>query len=261
MNKKSIYTLALLAPLFLSVQSVRASDTDETIVAAAKNSYVFKTFLKTDDVTTKSNDGAVTLTGTVADASRKALAEDTVTNLPGVRSVDNQLKIKTEAAADNGDWFIALKIKNMLMFHRNVSAFTTEVNSVDGAVTLTGEASSLAQKELTTEYAKDVKGVKTVDNKMTVAAAVVVADRELTASEILDDASITAQIKAALMSHNSTSSLTTSVKTTNGIVTVGGVAKNEAEKSLVSKLVTNIHGVTRVVNDMTIPFVGTTSSN
>jgi len=39
----------------------------------------------------------------------------------------------------------------------------------DGVVTLQGEASSLAQKELTTEYAKDVDNVKEVKNNMTIA--------------------------------------------------------------------------------------------
>jgi hypothetical protein len=35
-------------------------------------------------------------------------------------------------------------------------------------VTLTGTAKNQAQKELTTEYAKDVEGVKDVDNQMVV---------------------------------------------------------------------------------------------
>jgi osmotically-inducible protein OsmY len=33
---------------------------------------------------------------------------------------------------------------------------------------------------------------------------------------------------------------------------VGGIAKNEAEKSLVTKLATDINGVTEVINNMTI---------
>ena len=38
----------------------------------------------------------------------------------------------------------------------------------DGIVTLGGEASSTAQKELTTEYANDIENVKEVKNQMTV---------------------------------------------------------------------------------------------
>ena len=54
------------------------------------------------------------------------------------------------------------------------------------------------------------------------------------------------------MSHRSTSALKTRVETTDGVVTVSGIAKNAAEKSLVTKLVTDICGVTSVVNNMTI---------
>jgi len=103
---------------------------------------------------------------------------------------------------------------------------------------------------LTTEYAKDVEGVKGVNNDMTVAK---IADKpEETTGEKIDDASITAQVKASLLSHRSTSALKTKVQTADGVVTLTGVTKNAAEKSLVTKLVTDINGVTRVINNMSI---------
>jgi osmotically-inducible protein OsmY len=73
-----------------------------------------------------------------------------------------------------------------------------------------------------------------------------------TVNDKIDDASITAQVKSALLSHRSTSALHTGVSTTDGVVTLTGAAKNEAEKSLVTKLATDINGVTSVVNNMTV---------
>ena len=73
-----------------------------------------------------------------------------------------------------------------------------------------------------------------------------------TLGEKIDDASITAQVKASLLSHHSTSALKTKVETTDGVVTLGGIAKNAAEKSLVTKLASDINGVSSVVNNMTI---------
>ena len=108
----------------------------------------------------------------------------------------------------------------------------------------------LAQKELTTEYAKDIDNVKEVKNEMTVAKTPAKPDE--TIGEKIDDASITAQVKMSLLSHHSTSALKTKVETTDGVVTLSGVAKNAAEKSLVTKLVTDINGVTSVINNMTI---------
>jgi hyperosmotically inducible protein len=131
-----------------------------------------------------------------------------------------------------------------------VRATKTDVNVKDGIVTLSGEASSEAQKELSTEYAKDIDNVKEVKNEMTVAKTP--AAQSETMGEKIDDASITAQVKSSLMSHHSTSALKTNVETTDGVVTLGGIAKNAAEKSLVTKLVTDINGVSSVINNMTI---------
>ena len=253
MKLKSTCSLALLVvtgALFVTSASLRASDTDDRIESSAKKSYVFKTHLKHDSIKTVSKDGAVTLTGTVADSSHKSLAQDTVESLPGVKSVDNQLKVKGESPAEHSDGWVSTKVKTSLLFHRNVRATKTDVNVRDGVVTLTGEASSMAQKELTTEYALDVEGVKEVKNEMTIVKAP--AKTVETIGEKIDDASITAQVKASLMSHRSTSALKTKVETTDGVVTLSGIAGNAAEKSLVTKLVTDINGVNSVINNMTI---------
>ena len=60
-----------------------ASDTDGRIESSARQSYVFKTYLKDDAINIQSKDGVATLTGTVAEDSHKALAQETVANLPG----------------------------------------------------------------------------------------------------------------------------------------------------------------------------------
>ena len=73
-----------------------------------------------------------------------------------------------------------------------------------------------------------------------------------TLGEMIDDASVTAQVKLTLLSHRSTSALNTKVKTDHGVVTLGGKAKNAAEKDLVTKLVTDIKGVKSVKNGMTV---------
>ena len=250
---KRIYPLALLVAtgaLLITSAPLRASDTDDRIESSAKKSYVFKTYLKNDSIKTESKNGDVILTGTVAEASHKSLAQDTVENLPGGKSVDNRLKIKGENPAEHSDTWISMKVRTALLFHRNVSATGTSVYVKDGIVTLQGEAASMAQKELTTEYAKDVDNVKEVKNEMTIAPAP--AKPGETIGDKIDDASITAQVKSSLLSHHSTSALKTKVETTDGVVTVSGVAKNDAEKSLVTKLVTDINGVTSVINNMTI---------
>ncbi len=254
-NYQRILTMTAIV-LMAASTPLRASETDDRIESAAKESYVFKTYLKDDAVKAESNEGTVTLSGTVNQKSHKGLAQETVENLPGVTSVDNRLEIKTDSPAEKSNEWLAMNIKAALLFHRNVSAADTEVYVEEGIVTLRGEAASEAQKELTAEYA-DIEGVQEIRNEMTVAKAPKDAD-QTTMKEKIDDASITAQVKMALLTHRSTSALKTSVATKEGIVTLSGKAQNAAEKDLVTKLVSDIFGVQSTINNMSIstPQVG-----
>src|SRR5581483_5653415 len=160
--------VAAAAVLFQCVP-VQAAPDDSRIEQSAKDSYAFKTYLSDDHIRVKARDGVVTLTGSVADQSQRDLAANTVANLPGVVSVNNELKIKGgPGEGEHSDKWLAMKVKSALLFHRNVSAKDTKVVAQNGVVTLTGTARSEAQKELTGEYAKDVDGVASVNNMITV---------------------------------------------------------------------------------------------
>lgn len=250
MNTSYKRILMMTAAAILAVNTtIHASETDDRIESSAKESYVFKTYLANDDIKATSKDGTVTLSGTVNQQSHKGLAEETVSNLPGVTKVDNRLELKAEYPADKSNEHIAMDIKAALLFHKSVSAKNTEVYVEEGIVTLRGEASSEAEKELAAEYA-DVEGVREVKNEMTVAKKTEEENDGKSIKEVIDDASITAQVKIALLTHRSTSAVKTSVTTKDGIVTLGGTAKNTAEKDLVTKLVSDIHGVNSIVNNM-----------
>ena len=249
---KTIYRLgvmmfAVVALLMLSMP-VQASKMDNNIESSAKKSYVFQTYLKADDIKVKSEDGVVSLTGTVSEESHKSLAQETVADLPGVKSVDNMLEVKGTPPAKMSDAWITAKVKTIFLFHRNVSAMT-EVDTKAGIVTLQGKAANEAQKDLTTEYAKDVEGVKGVNNEMTVGK---IAKKKQTVGQKIDHASITAQVKMTLLYHRSTSALNTSVKTKRGIVTLSGKAKSGAEMDLATKFANDVNGVKSVNNQMTI---------
>lgn len=253
MKQKMIYIpvfIAAMTVIFVTGIPLRASESDDATEALFNKTYVYSTYLKDDAVSAKAANGVVTLTGTVSEESHKSLAYQTAANLPGVERVDNKLVTTAEAAAENEDMWIGRKVKMALLFHRNVDAGRTDIKVKDGIVTLKGESSSMAQKELTAEYAGDIEGVKQVKNKMTVGANQEMSER--TKAEKIDDASVTAQVKTALLTHLSTSSVDTKVVTRDGEVMLTGIAGNAAEKALVSKLIADIQGVTSVKNDMTI---------
>lgn len=231
--------LLLASPLAL----LASPATDSKIEEAAKASYNYRTVLE-DHVKVKARDGVVTLTGTVQDKDDRALAVDTVENLPGVVAVNNEIKVESKYPEKSDAW-MAFKIRSRLLVKGNVSATSTKVEVKEGHAHLTGTADNSAQKELTGIYAAEIDGVKAVKND------IVITDKP-TLSEKIDDASITSQVKYALLTHKSTSAVKTKIVTADGMVLVTGEASSDAEKSLVTKLAKDVRGVNSVTNKMTV---------
>jgi len=254
MKPKAMISLALAAAAvaMLAVSTpLRASAGEDTFETSFRKTYAYQTYLKDDAIRAEvTTDGVVTLTGTVAEQSHQTLAQAIAANLAGVVRVDNRLVIGNEAAATNRDVSIAREVNLALRFHRNVNDGRTYVTVTDGVVTLQGVASGTAQKELLAAFVADVAGVKGVQNEMTVATTLEPVAQ--TSNETLDDASITAQVVTALMTHRSTSSVITRVTTRNGEVTLTGITMNDAQNAMIVKLVTDIRGVTSVKNQMTV---------
>lgn len=257
-----------VAGILAGATTLRADSRDDRVEDAFKSSHVYKTQLQQSDISINCKDGVVTLKGNAQNDDQRRLAEDTARSLPGVDRVDDQIRVTNEPRESSDEW-IALKVRSALLFHRNVSESHTKVRVESGVVTLTGTASSEAEKALSEEYAKDIKGVRRVDNELRVVSdqdraeakaerreADAKADSRLNgdrpAGRVIDDASITAQLKSALAVHKSTSAVRTDVITRDGVVTITGQARNGAEKDYVTKIAENIDGVRSVRNDMTV---------
>jgi len=239
----AVFLLASHAPL-------SASQADQSIEQSVKKSYVFKTYLKSDKIKIQSEEGAVTLEGTVSQESHRTLAEHTVMGLPGVKSVNNQLTVTGTPAGAGSDAELRERVQGNLGFHRSTSAARTDVLVTNGTVTLRGNASSETQKQLAEDYANDVSGVTGVDNKMTVTTTGPTSSQ--TSGDTLDDASITAQVRMSELYYHGSKPFDTKVSTSKGVVTLSGVATNQSEIDGATKRVADIHGVTRVNNLMTV---------
>lgn len=269
--KKHLLTLVAVVALIFAFGSVSAAATsDEQIESSAKQSFVFRSLFTGTDITVKSKDGVVTLTGKVPTQAHRDVANETVANIPGVKDINNKLTSDEATPNTYSDSWIKAKVMLTLFFHRNVGIMDTDVTAKNGIVTLRGNVDSLVQKDLTTEYARDVEGVLSVNNEMTVSAmgkkpaAATTPEKPATTEkpttlekpvvpkESVDDASITALVKTTLLYHRSTSALKPTVATQAGVVTLTGSAKTSTQKDLVAKLVSDVHGVNKVVNEMTV---------
>jgi hyperosmotically inducible protein len=102
------------------------------------------------------------------------------------------------------------------------------------------------------------EGVKNVINEITTAPVAMNPDQEKltkkvdTDIEYFDDASITTMARTNLLYHRSTNALNIIITTNDGVIKLEGNVKNAAEKELAAKLVSDVHGVKGIVNNMTI---------
>lgn len=127
--------------------------------------------------------------------------------------------------------------------------------AVDGSrATLTGVVDEDVNKDLASQIALGVGGIKSVDNQIVVRgdykAKALATDRSY--GEVVDDASITAAIKSQLLWSKHAEGLTTDVDTQRGHVTLKGTADTPAAKQHAGRLARNTRGVISVANRINI---------
>jgi hyperosmotically inducible periplasmic protein len=242
-----VFLFAGMALLSACATAPERAEANARIVSSITDSGVYKTHLADQNINVLADNDVVTLTGTVTEEPYRMVAQEIAEDTPGVKSVDNRIQVQGGSTREGSDAWIGAKVKSELMMQKNVDADKAEVFVKDGVVTLRGEANSPVQRDLVTEYTRNTEGVRGVVNQMTVAGT---ASAPPTVGQAVDDASITAQVKLSLLSNRSTSTLDTQVNTSNGIVTVQGLASNQAEKELVTQLIKDINGVRGVNNQM-----------
>jgi len=242
--------LALLPSMAASASPPAVIDSDAGIESLAQASYTFRSFLKWDDVKVNASGAVVTLTGTVADEYHKLLLQETVVGIPGVKRVNNLISSAGPLLADHSDPWITRRAEAILSLHKDLRARKIKVSTNSGLITLTGEADSEIQKRLVTEWARDIEGVEEVLNELTVARSEGKARAH--SGQRVDDPSITAQVRVALLLHKSTHLLVPRVSTVDGVVTLGGVVETGVQHDRVTRLADSIYGVAFVKNRMTI---------
>jgi hyperosmotically inducible periplasmic protein len=72
------------------------------------------------------------------------------------------------------------------------------------------------------------------------------------AGERVDDAAIAASIKAGLLDHKDTSSLSINVESDRGVVQLSGFAASQGEKEAAGKVAAGVSGVRQVINSIAV---------
>jgi hyperosmotically inducible protein len=132
---------------------------------------------KDADIKTETNNGVVTLSGTVQKAETKSAAEELARNVPDVKGVDNKIEAPSVAdsvagsissAADKAgeaitDTAVTTKVKTALLADDRTKGMSISVTTTDGVVALSGSVSSSTEKSAAQDIASKIDGVKKVD--------------------------------------------------------------------------------------------------
>ena len=146
---------------------------DGWIAFKVRSTLMMKPNVSASTTTVDVKDGVVTLTGTADNIAQKELTELYAKQVDGVKAVRNQVTLpdgppRETVSASIDDASITGQLKFQLVTHASTNAIKTKVSTSNGAVTIAGEADSEAEKALVTEIAQGIRGVKSVDNRMTV---------------------------------------------------------------------------------------------
>lgn len=193
---KTVMTVCAAAAL-----TVACGQTDAGITTNVKNRLAAENTVQAEQIDVDTNNGVVTLTGTVESESARQQAVMIARNTDGVRDVIDQLRVDATAPTtgigpgvdtpDGGasisdrageavdrtggaagaavtDAALTTMVKTKLLADETVKGLDINVDTSDGVVTLSGRVSSQAEADRAQELARDTDGVRQVVSNLRV---------------------------------------------------------------------------------------------
>jgi hyperosmotically inducible protein len=143
------------------------------------------------------------------------------------------------------DTTLLSKVKADLIKSPATEAHDIDVEVYKGEVQLNGFVESESQKSNASKVAQQVHGVKSVRNNLEVKV-------NRSGGEVVDDAMITAKVKAALIGDTRTKAYQIEVTTNKGRVELGGFVDSRNAKSAATDVASAVSGVKSVSNGLEV---------
>jgi len=144
------------------------------------------------------------------------------------------------------DSVLTSKVKLALIDDPVTKAGQINVETFRGVVQLGGFVDNAGIKEQATKVARSVTGVKEVRNDLRVSTP------QATAGQVIDDATVTASVKARLAEDSTTKAHQVNVETQKGVVQMTGFVDSTTARARAGELARSVDGVASVRNDLEI---------
>ena len=143
---------------------------DSTITAKVKAALVDHESIKSTDISVKTDQKVVTLSGFIESQAQAEEAVKVAKGVEGVTSVSDKLHVRdskeTSVKGYAGDTAITSEVKAKLLADDIVPSRKVKVETTDGVVQLSGTVESQAQSDRAESIAKAIDGVKSVKNDL-----------------------------------------------------------------------------------------------
>ncbi|MDR3934607.1 MAG: molecular chaperone OsmY [Escherichia sp.] len=143
---------------------------DSSITAKVKAALVDHESIKSTDISVKTDQKVVTLSGFVESQAQAEEAVKVAKGVEGVNSVSDKLHVRdsksTTVKGYAGDTATTSEVKAKLLADDIVPSRKVKVETTDGVVQLSGTVDSQAQSDRAESIAKAVDGVKSVKNDL-----------------------------------------------------------------------------------------------
>lgn len=166
--KNRLYSAFLLVLISLFGNAIFAQSrmlTDENITEKVSSEMFWQLDVPANQIDVATNEGITTLTGTVNSILGKERAAKVAMATKGVKGVINNIEVNPPYISDEE---LREDIENALQDDPATEVYEVNVVVEDGAVTLGGNVDSWQEKQLSAYVAKDVKGVKSIENHIDV---------------------------------------------------------------------------------------------
>jgi hyperosmotically inducible protein len=144
------------------------------------------------------------------------------------------------------DKLLVSKVKTALISDKTADANEINVEVYKGVVQLNGFVDGEKEKAQAEAVAKGVDGVKGVENNLEIKQA------SQTTGGAIDDSTLTAKVKTALIENDETKAHDIKVETRGGVVQLSGFVATQAQKDAATKVAKAVSGVKAVNNGLGI---------
>jgi hyperosmotically inducible protein len=249
-----------LPPSVMAKAEESTAAEDLRLQGQIESSFSLNPYLRWHQLQVSVAQGHVTVTGQVDEVISQELASNIALALPGVLSVDNQVKVDanyiptySRGTVGNAidDITISTVIRAKLMWCTDTDTVGVRVRTEMGHVTLQGQMASAAGKDLASILTLETRGVVSVDNQLQVHSSDISgAERaqieQLQSTRTLSDSWIAGKVKVLLFHTSTIHGGDIEVRCNKGIVSLRGRMPNHAERNLAIAVAQRVLGVVNV---------------